>query len=102
MTRTPIHPGEILADELDALSISASELARVLDVPPNRITQIVKGQRAITADTALRLSRWLGTSPEFWLNLQSRYELRLVEQQSGKAIRRHIKPLKDAAPHAQL
>lgn len=93
MARTPIHPGEILADELEFLGITPTSLARTLDVPPNRITQILKGQRAITADTALRLSQWLGTSAEFWLNLQSRYELRLAEAQNGKTIRYTIAPL---------
>jgi addiction module HigA family antidote len=78
MTDALIHPGEILADELREMNISAAELARKLGVPANRITQILHGQRAITADTALRLARWLGTSPELWLNLQMRYELRLA------------------------
>lgn len=93
MARTPIHPGEVLTEELEVLEISPTQLSRILDVPPNRITQILKGQRSITADTALRLSRWLGTSAEFWLNLQNRYELRLTELESGEAIRKHIKPL---------
>ncbi len=90
MSRPPIHPGEILADELQELQISATELARTLHVPANRITQILKGQRAITADTALRLGQWLGTGPELWLNLQKAYELRLAEQQVGQEIRRTI------------
>jgi addiction module HigA family antidote len=93
MARTPIHPGEILGDELKELDISAAELARILHVPTNRITQILKGQRAITADTALRLSRWLGTSPEFWLNLQKSYELRLAEEEVGSVIRQTIQPM---------
>jgi addiction module HigA family antidote len=83
-----IHPGEHLAAELEELSLTASELARQLSVPPNRITSILKGQRAITGDTALRLSHFFGTSPQFWLNLQSIYDLRLAEQKAGKAIRR--------------
>jgi len=81
MARTPIHPGEILADELHELNISAAELGRILHVPTNRITQIIKGRRAITADTALRLGKWLGTGPELWLNLQKSYELRHAQQE---------------------
>src|ERR1041385_4609802 len=80
MARTPIHPGEILADELDELGISAAELGRILHVPANRITPILKCQRAITADTALRLGKWLGTGAELWLNLQKSYELRQAQR----------------------
>ena len=87
MARTAIHPGEHLAEELSALGMSAAELARQLGVPTNRITEILNGRRAITGDTALRLAHFFGTSAEFWLNLQSLYEIRLVEQRSGKAIR---------------
>jgi addiction module HigA family antidote len=90
MARPPIHPGEILADELQELEISAAELARTLHVPTNRITQILNGKRAITADTALRLGQWLGTGPELWLNLQKRYELRLAEEEKGDEIRRTV------------
>ena len=90
MARDPIHPGKFLADELEALDMSAPELAEVLHVPANRIYQILKGQRALTADTALRLSQWLGTSAEMWLNLQKLYELRLAEQQEGEKIKRTI------------
>ena len=90
MARDPIHPGEFLADELEALKMTAAQLAAALHVPPNRIYQILKGQRALTADTALRLSQWLGTSAEMWLNLQKLYELRLAEQQAGKEIKRTI------------
>ena len=88
MARIAIHPGEHLAEELDALNMSAAELARQLKVPTNRVTEIVNGQRAITGDTALRLAHFFGTSPEFWLNLQSLYELRLAEAKTGKAIKR--------------
>ena len=87
MPRTAIHPGEHLAEELEALQMSAAQLARQLKVPTNRITGILNGQRAITGDTALRLGHFFGTSPEFWLNLQSLYELRLAEKKVGKAIR---------------
>jgi antitoxin HigA-1 len=92
MTRPPIHPGEILADEINELGMSASELARVLDVPKNRITEIINGQRGITADTALRLAQYFGISAEFWMNLQKNYELRLAEQTVGKKIQETIRP----------
>ena len=87
MVRLAIHPGDQLAEELKALEMSAAELARQLQVPTNRVTAILHGQRAITGDTALRLGHFFGTSPEFWLNLQSLYELRLAEQRAGKIIR---------------
>lgn len=90
MARPPIHPGAILADELAELNISAAELARALHVPTNRITQILAGKRAVTADTALRLGQWFGTGPELWLNLQKSYELRLAEEESGDEIKRTI------------
>jgi addiction module HigA family antidote len=88
MAQTPIHPGEHLKEELEALDMSAAELARQIDVPTNRVTAILNGRRGITGDTALRLSHFFGTSAEFWLNLQSLYELRLAEQKAGKAINR--------------
>src|SRR5216117_2883908 len=88
MARLAIHPGDQLAEELKALGISAAELARQLKVPTNRVTAILNGQRAITGDTALRLGHFFGTSPEFWLNLQSLYEIRLAEEKSGKAIKK--------------
>jgi antitoxin HigA-1 len=87
MTRMIIHPGEHLAEELQALNMSASELARKLGVPPNRITEILNGDRIITGDTALRLAHFFGTTAEFWLNLQSIYDLRIAEQKIGKALR---------------
>jgi len=87
MIREPIHPGEHLAEQLEELGISAAELARRLDVPTNRITGIINGQRAVTAETALRLGHYFGTSAEFWLNLQKLYELRLAEAEVGPAIR---------------
>jgi antitoxin HigA-1 len=80
-----IHPGEHLAEELEELGMSAAALARNLGVPTNRITSILKGQRSITADTALRLARFFGTSPNFWLNLQVLYDLRIAEQEMGPA-----------------
>jgi addiction module HigA family antidote len=93
MARNPIHPGEILAEELDELGMSALRLANALHVPANRISQIVSGRRGITAETALRLGQYFGTSAEFWLNLQKSYELRLAEQLSGEEIRQTIEPL---------
>ncbi len=81
-----IHPGEHLAEELAALDMSAAELARKLGVPTNRITQILHGTRSITGDTALRLAHFFGTSAEFWLNLQSLYDLRLAQRSAGKSI----------------
>ena len=87
MPITAIHPGEHLAEELEELGMSAAELPRQLKVPTNRVTGILNGQRAITGDTALRLGHFFGISPEFWLNLQSLYELRLAERKAGKAIR---------------
>jgi addiction module HigA family antidote len=90
MARDPIHPGEFLADELEALDITPTELAHALHVPPNRIYQLLRGKRAMTADTALRLSQWFGTSAELWMNLQKLYELRLAEQQVGEEIKRTV------------
>lgn len=90
MSRDPIHPGAFLADELEALNMTAAQLAKTLHVPPNRIYQILAGKRALTADTALRLSQWLGTSAEMWLNLQKLYELRKAEQEAGEEIRRTV------------
>ena len=88
MARTPIHPGEHLAEELNELGISAAELSRQIDVPVNRITAIINGQRGVTADTALRLGHWFGTSPEFWLNLQKLYELRLARDEVGDRVKK--------------
>jgi addiction module HigA family antidote len=87
MARSAIHPGEHLAEQLEELHMSAAELARHLMVPTNRITQILHGRRAITGDTALRLGHFFGVSPEFWLNLQKIYELRLAKNKSGDAIK---------------
>jgi addiction module HigA family antidote len=93
----PIHPGEILSEELDALEMSARFFAEKLSVPSNRITSILNGQRGITADTALRLARYLGTTPEFWMNLQKVYELRQAELEAGKEIAKQVKPRPKAA-----
>ncbi len=87
MPLTAIHPGEQLAEELETLGMSAAELARKLDVPTNRVTQILNGTRSITGDSALRLAHFFGTSAQFWLNLQSLYDLRLAQQKVGKSIK---------------
>lgn len=86
MPRSPIHPGEHLAEELREVGITAAELSRQIDVPVNRITGIIHGQRGITADTALRLGHWFGTTPQFWMNLQQLYELRLAKSEIGAKI----------------
>ena len=87
MARSAIHPGEHLAEAINAIGITAAQLARDIRVPPNRITGILHFTRAITADTALRLARYFGTSAAFWMNLQQLYELRRAEQELGTAIR---------------
>jgi addiction module HigA family antidote len=87
-----IHPGEHLRDELDELGLSARAFAKLLDIPVNRVTQILNGQRGISADTALRVARYFGTSAEFWMNLQQIYELRLAEQHAGREIASRVRP----------
>lgn len=87
-----IHPGEHLRDELDELGLSARAFARLLDIPVNRVTQILNGQRGISADTALRLARYFGTSAAFWMNLQQTYELRRAEQEAGQQIAARVRP----------
>ncbi|HJX95998.1 MAG TPA: HigA family addiction module antitoxin [Candidatus Acidoferrum sp.] len=87
MAVAAVHPGEHLAEELKALDMSAAELARKLDVPTNRVTQILNGTRSITGDTALRLAHFFGTGAQFWLNLQSIYDLRLAQQKTGRSIK---------------
>ena len=88
MSRPAIHPGEILAEELAGLGVTPTELARQLKVPANRITQIIQGKRSISGDTALRLGHWFGTSGQFWLNLQSAYDIRVAARESGDEIGR--------------
>lgn len=100
MARTPIHPGEILAEELEELGVSPTELSRQIRVPANRISQIINGNRAVTGDTALRLAHWFGTSPQFWMNLQALYDVRLAEQQAGTEIKKlPTKPAKSKTDH---
>ena len=92
--RGPIHPGEILAEDvLPELGMNANQVGEALGVPANRISEILRGRRSITADTALRLGRWLGSSPQFWMNLQRSYDLEVAEQESGDAIRDRVTPL---------
>ena len=107
MARLLIHPGEHLADELKALGMSANELAKELGVPTNRITQIIRGKRGISGDTALRLGQWFGTGPDIWMNLQKNYELRQAAQEIGEALdkipRHHLvdsKDREDLRPHS--
>jgi addiction module HigA family antidote len=95
-----IHPGEHLAEELEALDMSAAELARKIGVPTNRVTQILNGTRAITGDTALRLGHFFGTSAQFWLNLQSLYDLRRAQEKAGKSIQRLPKLKRGEPVHA--
>ncbi len=87
MFRRAVHPGEILKDELDELGVLPTEFARQIDVPPNRISQIIAGKRSITGDTALRFGHWFGTDPQFWLNLQAQFDLALADRETGEAIR---------------
>ena len=87
MLKIAVHPGEILGDELVELGVTPTELAGQLDVPPNRIGQIIAGKRSITGDTALRLGHWFGTSPQFWMNLQSQFDLAVADKRNGDAIR---------------
>ena len=87
MARTPIHPGEHLAEQLEELEMSSAALARQMRVPTNRVTEILNGRRSITGDTALRLGHFFATSPQFWLNLQTIYDLRLAERKAGAAIK---------------
>ena len=92
----PVHPGEVLRDELDELEMSAAALARALGVPVNRVTTILNGQRGVSADTALRLARYFGTTPQLWLNLQKTWELRRAEIEAGRKIAEHIEPRRAA------
>ncbi|MBL8883737.1 MAG: HigA family addiction module antidote protein [Hyphomicrobium sp.] len=87
MARPAVHPGKVLAEELASIGVSATELARQLEVPPNRISQIINGKRTITGDTALRLAHWLKTTPELWLKLQADYDLDIARRASGDRIR---------------
>ena len=93
----PVHPGEILREELDALDLSANALANALAVPVNRVTMILNGQRGVSADTALRLARYFGTTPQLWMNLQKTWELRRAEIEAGPEIAERVTPRQPAA-----
>lgn len=99
MFKRAVHPGGILKDELDGLGITPTDFARQIDVPPNRVGQIIAGKRSITGDTALRFGHWFGTDPEFWLNLQVQFDLAVADRQKGKAIR-HLPTRTDLPPRA--
>ena len=83
-----VHPGLVLKDELAEMGVTPTELARQIEVPSNRISQIIAGKRSITGDTALRFGHWFGTEPQFWLNLQAQFDLAEAEREIGEAIRR--------------
>ena len=104
MLKRAVHPGGILKDELAELGVTPTEFARQIDVPPNRVSQIINGKRSITGDTALRLGHWFGVEPEFWLNLQAHFELACAEEESGDNIRllptRENPPSQAALPRA--
>ncbi len=87
MFKRVVHPGEILADELAEMGMTPTEFARQIEVPPNRISQIIAGRRSVTADTALRFGHWFGVEPRFWLNLQARYALVIADQRVGGMVR---------------
>jgi addiction module HigA family antidote len=93
----PVHPGEVLKGELEELNLSANAFAKELSVPVNRITSIINGKRSITADTALRLSLFFGTTPEFWLNLQTSYDLKILIKQDGKKIQKEVHSYREVA-----
>lgn len=87
MFKRAVHPGDVLKDELEELGLSPTAFARQIDVPPNRISQIISGKRSVTSDTALRFGHWFGTGPLFWLNLQTQFDLVAAERKVGAAIR---------------
>lgn len=88
----PVHPGEILKETLDDLGLSMNELAQAIRVPANRVSAIVAGTRSITGETALRLARYFGTSPEYWINLQAHYDLEVARDEWDLAVRKQIRP----------
>ncbi len=99
MFKRAVYPGEVLKDELEELGITPTEFARQIDVPPNRVGQIIAGQRAITGDTALRFGHWFGIDPQFWLNLQAQFDLTVADRQTGEAIR-HLPTRASGKPQA--
>ena len=93
----PVHPGEVLREELEELGLSANGLAKALGVPANRVTAVLNGERGVSADTALRLARYFGTTPQLWMNLQKTWELRRAEIESGREIAARVTPRQSAA-----
>ena len=87
MLKRAVHPGEILRDELVEMDVSPTDFARQINVPPNRVSQIIAGKRSITGDTALRFGHWFGMDPQFWLNLQSQFDLAAADRRVGSAVR---------------
>ena len=95
--RPPVHPGRILKSEFAAIGMSANAVALALRIPANRLTDIINGKRGITADTAMRLGRYFGTSAQMWMNLQTRYELQVASDASSEAVAREVQPLRRAS-----
>ena len=91
MSKLPIHPGEQIALDLEDIGLSANQLAKALDIPQSRLSEIIRGRRGISADTALRLATWQDTSPQYWMNLQRNYELDLALQEQGEEIRMNVR-----------
>ena len=87
MFKRVVHPGEVLKDELDEFGVTPTSFARQIEVPPNRISQIISGKRSVTGDTALRLGHWFGVEPQFWLNLQTQFDLAAADEKVGAAVR---------------
>ncbi len=103
MPPKPVHPGKVLAEELAAIGVTPTELARQIAVPPNRISQIIRGKRAISGDTALRLAHWFKTTPEFWMNLQAAHDVGTAKSTSGQEIAQlPTRPNAGSNPHAPL
>ena len=87
MLKRAVHPGVVLRDELTEFGVTPAAFARQIDVPPNRISQIIAGKRSVTGDTALRFGHWFGVAPQFWLNLQSQFDLAAADLRTGAAVR---------------
>ena len=87
MLKRVVHPGEVLRDELEEFGVTPTAFARQIDVPPNRVSQIIAGKRSVTGDTALRFGHWFGVDPQFWLNLQTQFDLAAAEERAGAAVR---------------
>ena len=94
MFRLAVHPGEILKEELAEFGITPTSFARQINVPPNRVSQIISGKRSVTGDTALRFGHWFGVDPQFWMNLQSQYDLAIADQQVGETVKEAYQKLR--------